>query len=156
MKLSEAPTGVQVEVIHIEESDITPRLRGIGVLPGIKIEVLKSAPMGDPRMYRVFSKVITLRNSEADLIEVQTSENSPLPLTFVSPGNYRVENIEGGRIVRINLYRLGILEGAIIKLLEDRKVQTAKGVYDVGFGKLRKVYVVPYEENRSSEIENAG
>ncbi|HCI29634.1 MAG TPA: FeoA family protein [Fervidobacterium sp.] len=143
MKLSEAPTGVQVEVLHIEESDITPRLRGIGILPGIKIEVLKNAPMGDPRMYRVFSKVITLRNSEANLIEVQVSEDSPLPLTFVRPGDYKVEYIEGGKIARMNLASIGIVEGAVIRLLGDRRVQTDKGIYDVGFGKLSKVHVLP-------------
>ena len=143
MKLSEAPTGVQVEVLHIEESDITPRLRGIGILPGIKIEVLKNAPMGDPRMYRVFSKVITLRNSEANLIEVQVSEDSPLPLTFVRPGDYKVEYIVGGKIARMNLASIGIVEGAVIRLLGDRRVQTDKGIYDVGFGKLSKVHVLP-------------
>jgi len=155
LKLSEAPIGAQVEVLHIEESDITPRLRGIGVLPGIKIEVLKSAPMGDPRMYRVFNKVISLRSSEAELIEVQTSEDSPLPLTFVSPGKYRVEHIECGRIAWMNLSRLGIIEGAIVQLLDDRRVKTANGVYDVGFGKLRKIYVIPCKQECNHEIKNA-
>ena len=156
MKLSEAPIGAQVEVLHIEESDITPRLRGIGVLPGIKIEVLKSAPMGDPRMYRVFNKVISLRNSEAELIEVQVSEDSPLPLTFVSPGIYRVEHTEFGKIARMNLSKLGIYEGAIVQLLDDRRVKTANGVHDVGFGKLRKIYVIPCKEECNPEIKNAG
>jgi len=143
LRLAEVPEGAEVEVLSVEESEITPRLRAVGVLPGVRIEVLKSAPMGDPKMYRIFNKVISLRNSEANLIEVQVSEDSPLPLTFFGPGDYKVEYIEGGKIARMNLASIGIVEGAVIRLLGDRRVQTDKGIYDVGFGKLSKVHVLP-------------
>ncbi|ODN29859.1 iron transporter FeoA [Fervidobacterium thailandense] len=141
MKLSDVPENVTVDVIGLEESEITPRLRAVGILPGVRLEVLKSAPLGDPRMYRVFNKVISLRNSEASLVRVKISDDSPLPLLNVPPGDYVVVRIDGGWMLRSRLAAIGIVEGSAITLLPDGKIKTAAGEFDIGFGRMAKVFV---------------
>ncbi|HOJ94555.1 MAG TPA: FeoA domain-containing protein, partial [Fervidobacterium nodosum] len=41
MKLSEVPIGAIVEVKRVLPSDISPKLRAVGILPGVRIEVIK-------------------------------------------------------------------------------------------------------------------
>lgn len=143
MKLSEVPVGVTVEVIKVFPSEITPRLRAVGILPGVRIQVVKAAPMNDPRIYRIFNKLISLRNNEAYLVNVQIVENTALPASFVSPGEYRVTEIRAGRIARNMLEKIGIVEGSNVKIKPDKRVVTMKGEFEIGFGKLAKIFVVP-------------
>lgn len=141
LKLSDVPENVTVEVTDLEDSEITPRLRAVGILPGVRLEVLKAAPLGDPRMYRVFNKVISLRNSEASLVRVKISDDSPLPLLNVPPGDYVVVRIDGGWMLRNRLAMVGIAEGCTITLLPDGRVKTTAGEFDLGFGRMAKVFV---------------
>ncbi|WP_448376974.1 FeoA domain-containing protein [Fervidobacterium sp.] len=150
MKLSEAPIGSKVVVKLLDEAEITPKLRAIGILPGVSIYVVKSAPMGDPRMYKVFNKIISLRQSEASLIEVDLLQESTIPLSYAIPGEYIVKGINGGFGIRKWLEKIGITEGTKITLLTDRRVQTVSGIHDIGFGKLSKISVV------SSAAEKVG
>lgn len=143
MRLSEVPVGAIVEVKKLYQSDISAKLRAVGILPGVKIEVIKAAPMGDPKIYKVFNKLISLRNSEAEVVEVAIIENQPLPANFVEPGKYRVIEIKAGRIARFSLERCGIIEGATIEITSDKMVVTSVGTFDIGFGKLSKVFVLP-------------
>lgn len=147
MKLSEVPIGAVVEVKRVLQSDISPKLRAVGILPGVRIEVIKAAPMGDPRLYKVFNKTISLRDAEADLVEVELIEEIPLPATFVEPGIYKVVNILAGRIARSSLSRCGIIENETIEILPDRRVKTSVGIFDIGFGRLSKVMVTKIRDN---------
>lgn len=141
VRLSDAPTGSVVEVVWVEESPISPKLRAIGILPGVRIEVLRVAPMGEPKMYRVFNKVISLRNSEASAVHVRFVGESVLSLLQAPPGDYVVVRVDGGWMLRNHLANLGIAEGSRIKLTVDRKVQTERGLFDLGVGKLAKIIV---------------
>jgi ferrous iron transport protein A len=145
VKLSEVPVGAKVMVKDVEESEISPKLRAIGILPGVTITVVKNAPMGDPRMYKVFNKLISLRQSEASLVEVEILRDSVIPLSSATPGLYKVKQILGGYIVRRWLSKVGITEGSTIKLLSDRRVGTSLGTFDIGFGKLSKILVISAE-----------
>ncbi len=51
--------------------EIGKRIREIGLIPGTRIAVEKRAPLYDPVALRVMGCIITLRNSEADNIEVR-------------------------------------------------------------------------------------
>lgn len=49
------------------------RLLAMGFVPGVEIEVLRAAPLGDPVEYRIKGYCISLRRDEAKLISVSTS-----------------------------------------------------------------------------------
>ncbi|MCI5130101.1 MAG: iron transporter FeoA [Candidatus Electrothrix sp. EH2] len=48
------------------------RIREMGIVPGTKITVTGRAPLYDPVKLRINGQSLTLRNSEADYIEVET------------------------------------------------------------------------------------
>ena len=47
------------------------RIRDMGLIPGTKIKIQGRAPLKDPVALRVMGFTLTLRNSEADFIEVE-------------------------------------------------------------------------------------
>ncbi len=51
---------------------ITRRLMEMGVVPGVSVRVIKSAPFGDPLEIRVRGYNLAMRKSEADSIEVSS------------------------------------------------------------------------------------
>ncbi|XOF32544.1 MAG: FeoA family protein [Candidatus Electrothrix sp. YB6] len=52
------------------------RIREMGIVPGTKITVTGRAPLYDPVKLRINGQTLTLRNSEADYIEVNTGEGA--------------------------------------------------------------------------------
>lgn len=48
------------------------RIREMGLVPGTEITVKQRAPLNDPVALRVMGGTLTLRNNEADFIEVET------------------------------------------------------------------------------------
>ncbi len=48
------------------------RIRDMGLVPGTEIRIQGRAPLHDPVVLRVKGFTLTLRNSEADYIEVET------------------------------------------------------------------------------------
>lgn len=46
------------------------RLMDMGILPGVEIEVLRAAPLGDPLEYKLRGYHLSLRKAEAQQIEV--------------------------------------------------------------------------------------
>ena len=51
------------------------RIRDMGLVPGTEIRIQRRAPLNDPVALRVMDFTLTLRNSEADHIEVDVAEN---------------------------------------------------------------------------------
>ena len=49
----------------------------MGMIPGVKVTMMKHAPMGDPLEIRVFNYELTLRKEEAAQIEIE--EGAPPP-----------------------------------------------------------------------------
>ncbi|MCW5212517.1 ferrous iron transport protein A [Desulfobulbus sp. TB] len=49
------------------------RIREMGLVPGTEITVTGRAPLYDPVKLRINGQTLTLRNSEADYIEVETA-----------------------------------------------------------------------------------
>ncbi|MBW2336860.1 MAG: ferrous iron transport protein A [Deltaproteobacteria bacterium] len=54
--------------------DLGRRLRDMGLVPGTEIRIQGRAPLYDPVALRVRGATLTLRNSEADYIEVEVEE----------------------------------------------------------------------------------
>jgi len=57
--------------LHALDEEARCRLLSLGIYPGVAIEVLRTAPMGDPLQVRSGSTLISIRKREADLIEVR-------------------------------------------------------------------------------------
>ena len=73
--LTKLTVGEKATVVSINgNSAITKRLMEMGVVPGVSVRVIKSAPFGDPLEVRVRGYHLAMRKSEADAIEVQSSK----------------------------------------------------------------------------------
>jgi ferrous iron transport protein A len=71
LTLTSIPIGAAVRVVAINGTGrITRRLMEMGVIPGVSLTVLKTAPFGDPIEVRVRGYNLAMRRSEADAIEV--------------------------------------------------------------------------------------
>jgi ferrous iron transport protein A len=71
MTLTNLPLGVKAKVISVNGNNaVTKRLMEMGVVPGVSVRVIKSAPFGDPLEIRVRGYHLAMRRSEADAIEV--------------------------------------------------------------------------------------
>ena len=69
--LRNVPAGSTARVTAVRgNSSITRRLMEMGVIPGVSVEVVKTAPFGDPIEIRVRGYSLAIRKNEADSIEV--------------------------------------------------------------------------------------
>ena len=72
MTLTNLPIGESAKVTAVNGNNaITKRLMEMGVVPGVSVRMIKSAPFGDPLEIRVRGYHLAMRKSEADYIEVQ-------------------------------------------------------------------------------------
>jgi Fe2+ transport system protein FeoA len=71
MTLDELESGQSGRVVSIDcENIAAKRLMEMGVVPGIQISVLKSAPFGDPIEIRLLGYNLAVRRNEASSIVV--------------------------------------------------------------------------------------
>ncbi|MDP2849042.1 MAG: FeoA family protein [Humidesulfovibrio sp.] len=56
------------------EGELGRRIRDMGLIPGAEVTVVGKAPLKDPVALRLRDFTLTLRNSEADHIVVETAE----------------------------------------------------------------------------------
>jgi len=54
--------------------DLGQRIREMGMVPGTDIKIQGRAPLYDPVALRIRGATLTLRNNEADFIEVEVEE----------------------------------------------------------------------------------
>jgi ferrous iron transport protein A len=78
MTLAEVPAGQAVRVVTIMgETDIAKRLMEMGVVPGVAVKVVKSAPFGDPIQLRLLGYDLAVRRTEANIVEVEAVSDGP-------------------------------------------------------------------------------
>ena len=53
------------------EGELGRRIRDMGLVPGTEIRIRGRAPLNDPVALRLMGFTLTLRNNEADFIEVE-------------------------------------------------------------------------------------
>ncbi len=71
MTLAHLEIGSEAKVTRLNGNNaITKRLMEMGVVPGVSVKVIKSAPFGDPIQILVRGYNLAMRRSEADAIEV--------------------------------------------------------------------------------------
>lgn len=69
--LRSVPVGSSARVVSVKgNSRVTKRLMEMGVIPGVSVKVVKTAPFGDPIEVRVCGYSLAMRKNEADSIEV--------------------------------------------------------------------------------------
>jgi ferrous iron transport protein A len=74
MNLTNLPIGTEATIIAVNgNNQITRRLMEMGVVPGVSVRVVKSAPFGDPLEIRLRGYNLAMRKSEADSIEVSSN-----------------------------------------------------------------------------------
>lgn len=70
MTLKEGKPGMLLKVQHIHDSELKERLMTMGLTPGTRVRVLRSAPFGDPMAIGVRSYSLALRRADAEKVEV--------------------------------------------------------------------------------------
>lgn len=69
--LTNLPAGRDARVISVNGSGrIARRLMEMGVVPGVAVRVVKTAPFGDPIEVKVLGYSLAMRRCEADDVEV--------------------------------------------------------------------------------------
>jgi ferrous iron transport protein A len=72
MTLKELPAGESARVVGVRgDSPVSKRLMEMGVVPGVNIRVVKTAPFGDPMEIRVLGYNLAIRRNEAASIEIE-------------------------------------------------------------------------------------
>lgn len=71
MKKNQTGTIVAVRV----GGELGLRIREMGLVPGADITIQGRAPLNDPVALRVLGSTLTLRNNEADHIEVEVADD---------------------------------------------------------------------------------
>jgi ferrous iron transport protein A len=72
MTLADLEKGESRTVLSVRgESLVTRRLMDMGVIPGVAIRMVKSAPFGDPLEINVRGYSLALRRNEAESVELE-------------------------------------------------------------------------------------
>ena len=74
MTLDKGIPGMVLKVDSIGDSDLKERLMTMGLTPGIKVKVLRSAPLGDPMAIGLRSYNLAIRRKDAAHITVEEIE----------------------------------------------------------------------------------
>ena len=74
MTLKVGKAGMTVRIDRIGDSALKERLMTMGLIPGTKVKVLRSAPLGDPMAIGIRSYNLALRLEDAEAIDVSMAE----------------------------------------------------------------------------------
>jgi len=71
LRLSELKIGGAAAVVAVHGTGaVSKRLMEMGIVPGVKLRLVKAAPFGDPIEIRLRGYSLAVRKSEAEAIEV--------------------------------------------------------------------------------------
>ena len=72
MRLSEVEPQEICRIVDAAEghAEIQSRLYALGLYPGVQVRVLRLAPLGDPMQIKVGNALLSIRQQEAQLIQV--------------------------------------------------------------------------------------
>lgn len=72
LPLSLMEMGERAEVVElIGERETKWRLMDLGLVPGTRVEVVRSSPLGDPILYRFRGTTVALRRVDAEVVRVR-------------------------------------------------------------------------------------
>ena len=89
LNLSQAKIGDQLEVLAIDDSqaEVSERLYALGVFPGVAVNLLRAAPMGDPLQIKAGQTLISIRRQEAQSIRVVIQQPANVPSVLTALGS---------------------------------------------------------------------
>lgn len=70
MTLKDAAIGSTVRIDSVGESELKQRLLTMGLIPGTHVEILRTAPLGDPIAIRLRAYNLAMRKDDAEKIQV--------------------------------------------------------------------------------------
>lgn len=74
MSLRDLKVGQKGKIAKINaHGEVNQRIRDMGLIPGAQVSVVGKAPLKDPVALRLYGVTISLRNKEADYIQVELS-----------------------------------------------------------------------------------
>ncbi|GAB7022405.1 FeoA family protein [Salidesulfovibrio brasiliensis] len=74
--LRQASVNQQLKIVTVSaQGELGRRIRDMGLIPGTEVRVIGKAPLKDPVALRLKDFTLTLRNSEADHITVESLED---------------------------------------------------------------------------------
>jgi ferrous iron transport protein A len=74
LKLDTIPIGKHVSVEELSATELLrERMLALGLTKGVRVEVIRKGPSGDPTVYNIRGAMIALRKEEASLITVTDS-----------------------------------------------------------------------------------
>jgi len=72
MKLSELKPGTKAIILDVQgDSNVKKKLLGMGIVRGIKLKVIRNAPLGDPMEIEVRGYNLSIRRAEAENVIVE-------------------------------------------------------------------------------------
>jgi len=71
LTLKDGKPGMSLKILQIDESPLKQRLMSMGLIPGTKVTVLRSAPLGDPIAIGIRSYNLAMRKEDAALVSVE-------------------------------------------------------------------------------------
>lgn len=142
MRLNDVPVGSSARIEKISRDSVSSRLLGLGFVPGAHVVVVREAPLGNPRVYQIMGKFISLRNEDASCIEV-TLVRTNIPLSDCKPGFYTVVEICGGGRFRRRQNISGIEIGKQLQVISTCPitVKTEQGVFRLGRGEASRIFL---------------
>ena len=71
--LSAANSGDRCLVLEVVQNpaELKSRLYALGVIPGVAIEILRLAPLGEPMQIKVGGSFLSIRKCDAEIIKVE-------------------------------------------------------------------------------------
>ena len=101
MRLSDLQTGDEAVIVKVlGHGAFRKRITDMGFVRGKKVSVLLNAPLKDPIKYKILDYEVSLRRSEASMIEVLT-ENEAVDLVFCEdPNVLQNDDVIGKAVVR--------------------------------------------------------
>jgi ferrous iron transport protein A len=133
LTLDKLAPGESGKIIKVSgKGPVRRRLVDMGLTSGAEIEMVKISPLGDPIEYRLRGYHLTLRRSEADLIEVElvkgldlpqvhrSGSGSTLPLIRCKSGQKAlISQVRGGKKLRNRLLNDGLTPGTEIHVVNN-------------------------------------
>ena len=160
MRLSDLKTGQSAVILKVlGHGGFRRRIMEMGFVRGKRVEVLQNAPLKDPIKYKVMEYEVSLRRSEAQMIEVITEEEaqdmalqaeSMILMTDIR-GLLEDKNNEESLIKKVfvsdipSLVKQGIISGGMIPKIECCKEAIRRGV--------KKVFITDGRVNHSILME---
>ncbi|MEO1021370.1 MAG: FeoA family protein [Bacteroidota bacterium] len=71
--LSECTTSGTYRVSHVK-GEFTDRLQELGILPGVELSFIRTAPLGFPIEIKVRGQLLALRKAESECVVLESAE----------------------------------------------------------------------------------